>query len=266
MSGPIYHAVDLPLGPVTPARWTAIIPAAGKGSRLGSNAPKILYPVLGRPILSWLLDALAPVCGSVILVLSPEGQPVVEPALKEVGIRTKIVIQERPTGMADAVQRAEAEVATQHVLIVWGDQVTLRAETIQKCAGLHEGRGNATLTLPTVMMSQPYIDVERGLDERIVRVRQAREREVERAVGENDCGLFLFAAKAMFDVLRTSRGGRGQQTGEANLLQLLPLFEQGPGSVATVRLSDAEETLGVNSPGDAAAAAAILARRGRVQG
>ena len=221
MPGPIYHIADLPLAPVTPARWTAIIPAAGRGSRLGSNAPKIVYPVLGRPILFWLLDALAPVCGSVVLVLSPEGQPVVEQALKGVGMRPKIVIQERPTGMADAVQRAEAEIVSQHVLVVWGDQVMLRAETIQKCAALHEARGNATLTLPTVMKPQPYIDVERGPDGRIIRVRQAREDEIERAVGENDCGLFLFTAKVMFDVLRTSTGGRGSTASATASLSLL---------------------------------------------
>jgi len=257
----IHRIADLPPGPITPARWTAIIPAAGKGSRLGSDRPKILYPVLGRPILSWLLDALSPVCGAVVLVLSPEGLPAVAPVLNAAVKRPRVVIQNRPTGMADAVQLAEAEVASGNVLVVWGDQVTLTAETIRKCAALHEGRANATLTLPTVMKPQPYIDVERDSDGRIIRVRQAREGEVERAVGENDCGLFLFTATALFDVLRTSAAGRGQRTGEANLLQLLPAFEQGPGCVATVRLSDPDETLGVNTPEDAAVAAAILGRR-----
>jgi UDP-N-acetylglucosamine pyrophosphorylase len=45
---------------VDPGQWTAVIPAAGRGSRLGFHRPKILYPVAGRPILDWLLDFLVP--------------------------------------------------------------------------------------------------------------------------------------------------------------------------------------------------------------
>ncbi|TMJ01380.1 MAG: hypothetical protein E6G97_15965 [Alphaproteobacteria bacterium] len=262
MPAAIHPLAALPLGPVDRSCWTAIIPAAGRGSRLGSDQPKILYPILGRPILSWLLDALAPVCGASVLVLSPAGRAAVGPVAQSLGAPLEIVIQEHPTGMADAVQRARAATRTDFVLVVWGDQVTLRTETIQACAALHQRRPNATLTLATVMKPNPYIDVERDAAGRIIRVRQAREGEIDRAVGENDCGLFLFTAATLFSVLeRAAAGARGERTGETNLLQMLPAFERGPGSVATVRLADPDETLGVNTAEEAAAAAAILARR-----
>jgi bifunctional UDP-N-acetylglucosamine pyrophosphorylase / glucosamine-1-phosphate N-acetyltransferase len=263
MAATVVHPIaDLPLGPVDPSRWTAIIPAAGRGSRLGSDEPKILYPILGRPILFWLLDALAPVCGSTVLVLSPAGRPAVEPVAQSLGTPLDIVIQEHPTGMADAVQCARAATQTDFALVVWGDQVTLRTETIQACVALHERRPHAALTLATVMKPNPYIDVERDPEGRIIRVRQAREGEVDRPVGENDCGLFLFTAATLFSVLESAAAGaRGERTGETNLLQMLPAFERGPGSVATVRLSDLDETLGVNTSEEAAAAAAILAKR-----
>jgi bifunctional UDP-N-acetylglucosamine pyrophosphorylase/glucosamine-1-phosphate N-acetyltransferase len=263
MVAPIHALVDLPGGPVSPGRWTGIIPAAGRGSRLGSDQPKILYPILGRPILHWLLDALAPVCGNFVLVLSPEGQPAVEAVLRQrLGADYRIVVQEHPTGMADAVRLATSATKTDFALVVWGDQVTLRAETIAACAALHERRPEATLTLPTVLKSDPYIDIERDARGRIVRVRQAREGEIERAVGENDCGLFLFTARMLFATLEGSFGNlQGAHTGEMNLLQLLPAFECGPGSVATIRLPDAEETVGVNTVEDAKTAAAVLAAR-----
>ncbi len=50
--------------PVDPACWTAVIPAAGRGTRLGFSRPKILYPLGGRAILDWLLDFLVPNCAS----------------------------------------------------------------------------------------------------------------------------------------------------------------------------------------------------------
>jgi bifunctional UDP-N-acetylglucosamine pyrophosphorylase / glucosamine-1-phosphate N-acetyltransferase len=263
MSAPIYEVADLPSGPFTSSRWTAIVPAAGRGSRLGSSQPKILYPILGRPILDWLLDAVVPVCGTVVLVLSPDGRPIVAPVLRQrLGAAGRIVIQERPTGMADAVRLAAEAVRTEYVLVVWGDQVTLRVETIMACAALHEARPNAALTLATVTRDQPYIDVERDGAGRIVRVRQAREGEIERPVGESDCGLFLFTAETLFATLDSLVGsGQGKNTGEANLLQVLSAFERGPGSVATVRLRDADEALGVNTVEEAASAERILAAR-----
>src|SRR5437588_2487639 len=139
MTAAIHQIAELPLGPVTPDRWTAIIPAAGRGSRLGSDQPKILYPILGKPILEWLLDALVPVCRSFVLVLSPEGRSAIEPAARHrLGVELDVVIQERPTGMADAVRLAAAVTRTEFALTIWGDQVTVSPKTIAVCAALHE--------------------------------------------------------------------------------------------------------------------------------
>ena len=69
--------------PVDPACWTAVIPAAGRGTRLEFSRPKILYPLGGRPILDWLLDFLVPNCASLVFVLSPEGAGEVTAALEQ---------------------------------------------------------------------------------------------------------------------------------------------------------------------------------------
>jgi bifunctional UDP-N-acetylglucosamine pyrophosphorylase/glucosamine-1-phosphate N-acetyltransferase len=263
MTALINNIEDLPTGPVNKLRWTAIIPAAGRGSRLGSDQPKILYPILGRPILVWLLEALEPVCSRVVLVLSPDGSKSVQSALPSFNdLKINIAIQNQPTGMADAVRLAAPLTETDFALVVWGDQVTLRSRTLIACAALHERRLKATLTLPTVLKHNPYIDMERDPKGRIYRVLQAREGEISRNVGENDCGLFLFTANVLFDILASSAMvNRGRRTGESNLLQLLPAFEQGTGSVATVRLDDPNETLGVNTPQDAEIAASIISKR-----
>jgi dolichol-phosphate mannosyltransferase len=263
MVSPIYTLESLPLGPVDRSRWTAVIPAAGSGSRLGAQVPKIIYPVAGRPILMWLLDAIEDFCSRVVLIVSPAGRPLIEPiARQRLGDRLDMVVQHHVTGMADAVSLASCSMHTPFSLVVWGDQVTLRGDTLRACAALHQSRPNATLTLPTLLRKNPYIDVERDAFDRIVRVRQRREGEIARAIGENDCGAFLFSTPALRAVLATaSKDGMGARTGEANLVQLLPRFESGPGSVATVRISDVNETLGVNTPEEAATATKILLAR-----
>jgi bifunctional UDP-N-acetylglucosamine pyrophosphorylase / glucosamine-1-phosphate N-acetyltransferase len=245
--------------------WTAVIPAAGRGSRLGFDKPKILYPLLGRALLDWLLDALEPVCSRYVLVLSPAGRAAVEPVARaRLGDALQIAIQETPSGMADAVETGVRCVSTRHTLVVWGDQVTLSRDTIGACADAHGKSPAAALTLASCERDQPYVDIVRDADGRITSVRQAREGEVTGARGENDCGLFLFSSAALREVLQAARlagRGIGAKTGEFNLLPLLPDFERGPGTVRTVRVADLDETLGVNDPKDAALAEEVLRRR-----
>ena len=67
---------------VASSAWTAIVPAAGRGSRLGSDRPKILYPVANRLLLEWLLDFLEPYCSRLVFVLSPGGMATVRTELE----------------------------------------------------------------------------------------------------------------------------------------------------------------------------------------
>jgi bifunctional UDP-N-acetylglucosamine pyrophosphorylase / glucosamine-1-phosphate N-acetyltransferase len=252
-------------GSPSPQLWTAIIPAAGRGSRLGYNQPKILYPLLGRSILDWLLDALIPVCHHFILVLAPDGVDEVVPSFKKrVGSAGSWVIQEKPTGMGSAVLMTQNVVKTPYSMVIWGDQVTLRKETLKACATAHEQRANATMTLPTIIRQNPYIHLERDNKSQIKRVLQARENEIKVSHGENDCGLFLFSTSCLYPTLEKARSqgvGVGKETSEFNLVQVLPKFEKGPGSVVTVRINDPMETLGVNTVADAQLAEQELAKR-----
>ena len=250
---------------VHPEAWTAIIPAAGVGSRLGYALPKILYPVLGRPILEWVLDALRPVCSRYVFVLSPSGRSQVEPVIKALlGDFGQVVIQERAIGMGDAVMCAEPAVMTPNSLVVWGDQITLSQKTVWRCAALHQNRSAARLTLPTIVKHKPYIHVSRGADGRILEVLQAREKPIPHEYGESDCGLFLFSTAALFGTLRSARDrgiGVGASTGEFNLLQTLPEFESGPGTVQSLKIGDINETLGVNTIEEAQQAELYLRAR-----
>ncbi|MBF8273887.1 MAG: NTP transf 3 protein [Magnetococcales bacterium] len=253
---------DIEEGTPNRSLWTVIIPAAGVGSRLGFDKPKILYPLLGRPILDWLLDALEDVSHKVILVLAPHAQAEVEPVFTaRVGDRGQVAIQKTPMGMADAVAQAEPWVHTPHSLVIWGDQASLRRQTIRRCALAHERTGHPRLTVATILRKNPYIHFLRDANGKIVRVLQAREGEIKEPVGENDCGLFLFDSQTLFATLnrcKDQRSAYGAQTSEFNLLQTLPLFEDKTGDVVTVRITDERETLGVNTPQEARMVEATL--------
>ena len=85
----------------TSADSSIIIAAAGKGTRLNSNVPKILYPIAGKAILEWIYEYCSDLCGEIIIVLSPQGKKDVEPFINKKGFKNvKVAVQNTPIGMA----------------------------------------------------------------------------------------------------------------------------------------------------------------------
>ncbi|MEO8678278.1 MAG: NTP transferase domain-containing protein [Vicinamibacterales bacterium] len=240
---------------VIPTEWTAVIPAAGRATRLGFDKPKILYPVAGRTILEWLLDFLAPSCSRIVIVLSPGGKELVEPELERlIPGRFEIVIQDVPLGMGDAVQVALPAVHTPRVALVWGDQVALRRAAVDACLRLHAGRLQPALTCPTVFRAHPYVHFERDASGRISGLRQAREGDRMPASGESDTGFFCCQTATLRELLASTEadpGQRGRATREFNFLPVIPVAARLGLTVLTPHLMTVEETVGINSAADA---------------
>ncbi len=240
----------------TSTLWTAIIPAAGKGSRLGYDKPKILYPIAGRPILDWLIDLLDPYCAKLIFVLSPSGETHIAPLLKKrLPGRFEIAIQDPPRGMADAIYQAVPKLTTPYTLIIWGDQVAIRPDTIQNVMKLQQFNPEAKLTMPLVQREEPYVHYNLDSRNRFTRVLEKREGANMPAIGESDCGLFACNTARLQEIfqLEMQKGiTYSQATHEWNFLPLLPQFDSGGESVCALRLTSLEETIGVNDTRDAA--------------
>jgi CTP:molybdopterin cytidylyltransferase MocA len=239
-----------------------VIPAAGRGSRLGGTLPKALVPVAGRPMLAWLLDRYRDHVDAVVLVAHPSGTARLAGALARGSVPGTVVEQADPTGMLDAVQigcAAAAAWSPKRVWVTWCDQVAVRAETVTRLAAAEPG---AALALPLVTRDAPYIHFDRDAGGRIVAVRQRREGDAMPAHGDSDMGLFSLSAEAAFVRLpafaRQATPDRG--TGERNFLPFIPwLAARAP--VATIAATDPMEAIGVNTPDDLAAVEAWLRRR-----
>lgn len=236
-----------------PASCTALIAAAGRGSRLKSDQPKILYPVAGVSMLERLLKLLSPFCARFVLVVSPAGRTAIT---AETGNllpgRCEIAEQAAPTGMFDAVACGLALVTTPNVLVVWGDQAGLRPVSIRTSLALHYGPLAPDATVPTLICSAPYIHFERDQSGAIEQVLQAREGDLLPARGESDCGVFVFRTDALRLALDTADASVGQMTGERNFLPVLPALSR-LGDVLSVRIATKVDALGVNTREDAEA-------------
>ena len=225
----------------------AVIPAAGRGTRLGADGPKILTPLTAKDTIWSILHArLAPLVDHIHLVLSPDGAAVFPPLPANVSTS----IQPSPTGMGDAIFRGH-DVWSQYdaVLVVWGDQVFVSAETLKRAiAALTQGE-NAVL--PVTRMAVPYVEyVFDG--PRLTKVLQTREGDVTTPNGYSDVGTFLLGTaglKAGWDAY-LAKVPRGAGTGEINFLPFLPFLSAQGWTITPVEVADATEARGINTKDD----------------
>jgi bifunctional UDP-N-acetylglucosamine pyrophosphorylase/glucosamine-1-phosphate N-acetyltransferase len=249
----------------------AIVPAAGRGTRLGADVPKVFVP-LSPTATIWtaLHDALAPLTDRIVLVLSPEGRAYAEKnrATFSAGsfAKTEIALQPKPLGMGDAIFGAvDFWRDADHVAIVWGDQVNLSRKTLEACLALHAARGGPQLTLPVVRQANPYVEyVFDG--ERLVKVRQSREGDACAPNGFSDVGVFLLSGGetllAEWQRYRVATAG-GSVTGEVNFLPFLAhLSVVARWPVNRYETSDPAESLGINTPEELALARDLWAKKG----
>ena len=239
-----------------------VIPAAGRGSRLGSDGPKVLAPVGGRPMLDWLLDLYLHRVDAITLVAQPAARDLIARALRKRAAHARVAVQQQPTGMLDAVAIGIAATpidAGQRAWVTWCDQVAVLPATLDR---LEREEASTTLCFPTVMQSPPYIHFDRGANERIVGVRQRRDGDLMPETGESDMGLFSLSAEAARDhlpVFATS-AAPSAGTGERNFLPFIPWLAAAH-VVRTFPATDPVEAIGVNTPDERARVEVFLASR-----
>lgn len=222
------------------------------GSRLRSALPKVLVPILGRPMLDWLVELYTPYVTRVVVVANPASTALVSEHVTRLGVPATVMVQERPTGMLDAVMLARPVIeatSPSHVWITWCDQVGVHPQTVARLADTAEAHAGAAIVMPTCTREIPYIHLERGADHRINRVLHRREGDVMPKVGESDMGLFSLSRQAFVDHLQhyASAAPIGEGTGERNFLPFIPWAES-RGGVVTFPCVELEESTGVNTP------------------
>jgi bifunctional UDP-N-acetylglucosamine pyrophosphorylase/glucosamine-1-phosphate N-acetyltransferase len=227
----------------------AVIPAAGRGTRLGSDLPKILTPLTAQgTIWSILYAKLSPLVDHIHLVLSPDsaGQFPAAPA------NVSVSIQPEPIGMGDAIFRG-FDVWSRYdaVLIVWGDQVFVSEDTLKRTIAALTAKKHAVL--PVTRMAAPYVEyVFEG--PRLTRVLQTREGDTATSHGFSDVGTFLLGTQdlkpAWEDYLKDASPGSG--TGEINFLPFLPFLSAKDWTVTPLEVADATEARGINTKDDLA--------------
>ncbi len=229
-------------------RVCAVIPAAGRGTRLGSDRPKILSPLTAtQTIWSVLHERLAPLVAHIHLVLSPEGAAQFPP----LPANTSTSIQPAPVGMGDAVFRGYPVWSRYDaILVIWGDQVFVSPDTLKRTLAAMTA-ANRQVVLPLTRMDAPYVEYVFDGD-RLTTVLQSREGDACRPGGLSDVGTFLLGTDGLQDAWETYRADapRGGATAEVNFLPFLPYLSAQGWRILRLAVDDATEARGVNTPQD----------------
>ena len=245
-----------------------IVPAAGRGSRLGVDRPKALVEIDGRPMIDHVIGLCHPHLRRVTVVAHPSFSQRMREHLvaRWHALDPHVVEQASPTGMLDAILAAEPIVARfrpDRLWILWCDQVGVLPSTMSRIVEAERVHPEAALIFPTVHRAAPYIHFPRDDAGRLTGVLQRREGDRMPVEGESDMGVFALAAAAFGEYLSrfAAESTPGAATGERNFLPFIPWLAA-RAEVATVPCTDPREAVGVNTPEELRAMERWLRERG----
>lgn len=235
-----------------------IVLAAGLGTRMRSQTPKVLHLVAGKPLLSHVLDAVRGAGARPVVVLSKES----EPARAIVGDGAVVAMQDPPRGTGDAVRVALEAISDKagEAFIVYSDSPLLRAETLRALAELRVKRGAPLALLSGVVgIANAYGRVVRDATGDVARVVEARLATAEeRRLPESNLGAY---AVDLAWLRKAVTRLRANETGEVFLTDLVALAAADGVRVAAYRTEDPDEGMGVNTRVELAAAEDVVRRR-----
>ena len=237
-----------------------VILAAGLGTRMKSDVPKVLHEVCGRPMLAYVVDAaLSSSPERLVVVTGPEQDAIFETL--PTGCERAIQAERRGTG--DAV-RAGLEPLVGFdgdVMVLYGDVPLVDAAFVERLSCCHRTSG-AEATLTTVRLEEPahYGRIVRDEQDRVARIVEFRDASAdERDIDEINVGLYVFRGAALRGAL--SRLSSDNAQGELYLTDVVHLLIDAGHAVATCEAEDEDMCMGVNSRVELAVVNAAMRRR-----
>ncbi len=246
---------------------TALILAAGAGTRMKSSLPKVLHSVAGAPLLYFpVRAALDAGCGEVIVVVG-HGRDQVEQYLAQAfastgRVRTAYQREQRGTGDAARAGLEAVRAEATRVLVYYGDVPLLTARDLTEVMKTLDGGAAPTLAMATCTTKDPsgYGRILRDEAGYIVEVREQRDlrTDAERAVCEWNPGVYATTRDGLAQALPRLRPDNAQH--EYYLTDIVKLFASEGGRVVGVA-SRPEVMEGVNDREQLAAAERVLRKR-----
>ena len=224
----------------------AIILAAGKGTRMGSDLPKVLHPVAGKPMVQWVVDAAKEAGASRVVLVIGHGSELVRNEIKG----CEYVIQEPQLGTGHAVLVCKETLKDfeGNIVILGGDGPLLRASTIHEMICLQE-QTSSTATLATSSIPEPagygrIVRDEQNRFKAIVEHKNATKEQLE--IREVYPSYAVFESNALWSCLEVLKPN--SISNEYYLTELPEMLINRGDSVELVDAVAPEDILSINTP------------------
>ncbi len=231
-----------------------IILAAGKGTRMKSELPKVLHPIKGVAMINRLLERVTPVSEKPTLIVGHKAEDVI----RDTDNKYHYVLQKDQLGTGHAIMCAAPELKDKGydtVTVLMGDQPLITTETLQELIDLQKASG-ATIAMNTVVVSDyegvnntfyHFGRVIRAADntvEKIVEYKDATEEE--RACKEVNISYYCFDAKWLWQNINSLTNNNAAQ--EYYITDLVKIAKDQGKLVVANPLKNIVESYGINTP------------------
>ncbi|NTU72450.1 MAG: bifunctional UDP-N-acetylglucosamine diphosphorylase/glucosamine-1-phosphate N-acetyltransferase GlmU [Coriobacteriia bacterium] len=238
----------------------ALILAAGEGTRMKSDKPKVAHEILGKPMVTWVADATRSAGCERVVVVTGHGAAQVEALLR--GVECVRQLEQLGTGHAVMCARETLADFKGSLVIVAGDTPLLRPETIAGLIAMRESSGSACAVLTTNLTNPTGYGrvVRAGHESCVDRIVEERDCTAdERRISEINTGAYCFDAGVLFAHLDRLTTDNAQ--GEYYLTDIVKILRGEGMTVTAVLADDWLETIGVNSRVQLAEAGRVMQHR-----
>ena len=225
---------------------TAVILAAGQGTRMKSKLAKVLHPVAGKPMIQYGVEA-AQRAGAeqTVVVIGYQGEQV----RAQLGARVTFVEQPDLLGTGDAVKCARELLKgkSENVLVFYADMPLIQPATLRALVEKHRASG-ATLTMLTVVTEDTmnFGRLVRDANGKLLRiVEEVEATPQERAIKEINPGVYCFNADWLWNVLEQLKPS--PKKGEYYLTDVLEMAVNQGAGVETETIHDVSQVIGINT-------------------
>jgi bifunctional UDP-N-acetylglucosamine pyrophosphorylase/glucosamine-1-phosphate N-acetyltransferase len=223
---------------------TTIILAAGKGTRMCSDLPKILHKIAGRPLLQHVYDMSRQLNNNTIKIVYGHGADLVRYTLKD--LEAGWIEQKQQLGTGHAVQQVSDHIAdTDTVLILYGDVPLLKLSTVKE---LIANVNDESLALLTVNLENPagYGRIVRDESGRVARIVEEKDASTtEKLIKEGNTGIMAAQGEKLKKWLNRLNNNNAQ--GEYYLTDVIEMAVADGIAIVTNQPESIDEVLGVNN-------------------
>ena len=224
-----------------------IIMAAGKGTRMKSNIPKVLHPINGKPMILKVLHSAYQIKANPIITIVGYKSELVKDTLKNES--TEFILQAEQNGTGHAVMQCKNRLANfkGNILILSGDVPFITFDTLNQFTKTHE-QSKAKATVLTCKLDNPYgygrvIKDDTNHLKKIVEQKDATELELKET--EINTGIYIFDSSKLFKILPMIKNNNNQK--EYYLIDVLNILVNNNEPVFTYETAHINQIIGINT-------------------